>query len=186
VIGNEHGSAQRDDPDGARLGADCVIHSNVAVREHVLIGDRVILQNGAVIGADGFGFAPKGDGSYHKIVQSGTVILEDDVEIGANTTVDRAAVGATVIRRGAKIDNLVQVGHGCQIGEHTVVAAQAAFAGSTKIGARAMIGGQVGAAGHQSVGDGAIVAAKSGLHGDIAPGAAVAGSRKCRWRCGAR
>ena len=160
---------------GARIGADCVVHANVVIREHVRIGDRVILQNGAVIGADGFGFAPKGDGSYHKIVQAGTVVLEDDVEVGANTTVDRAAVGATVIGRGTKLDNLVQVGHGCRIGEHTVIAAQTALAGSTKVGSRVMIGGQVGAAGHQAVGDGAVVAAKSGLHGDIPPGAAVAG-----------
>ena len=159
-----------------RIGADCVIHANVVIREHVRIGDRVILQNGAVIGADGFGFAPKGDGSYHKIVQAGTVVLEDDVEIGANATVDRAAVGVTVIGRGTKLDNLVQVGHGCRIGEHTVVASQAAFAGSTRIGSRVMIGGQVGAAGHQTIGDGVVVAARSGIHGDIPPGAAVAGS----------
>jgi UDP-3-O-[3-hydroxymyristoyl] glucosamine N-acyltransferase len=160
---------------GARIGADCIIHSNVVVREHVRIGDRVILQNGAVIGADGFGFAPTGAGDYYKMIQSGTVILEDDVEIGANAAVDRATVGATIVRRGTKLDNLVQIGHGCTIGEDTVIAAQTGIAGSAKIGSRVMLGGQVGVAGHVAIEDGVIAAGKTGVVGNVRPGMTLAG-----------
>ncbi|MFQ5458860.1 MAG: UDP-3-O-(3-hydroxymyristoyl)glucosamine N-acyltransferase [Myxococcota bacterium] len=161
---------------GARIGADCVIHSNVVVREYVRMGDRVILQNGAIIGADGFGFAPTRDREFVKMIQAGTVILGDDVEIGANTTVDRATVGATVIGRGTKLDNLVQIGHGCTIGENTVVAAQAALAGSMKGGSRVMIGGQSGLAGHARVGNDVQMAARTGVSGNVPDGAQLGGT----------
>jgi UDP-3-O-[3-hydroxymyristoyl] glucosamine N-acyltransferase len=156
--------------DGAEL------HSFAVVREQCQIGKRVILQNGVVIGGDGFGFAPTKDGTFYKICQTGRVIVEDDVEIGANTTIDRAAVGDTVIRRGAKLDNLVQVGHGAQVGEHSVLAAQVGLAGSTRLGKGVWVGGQVGFAGHLDVGDGAIITAQSGTSHDVAAGALVSGS----------
>lgn len=158
------------------IGEQSVLHSFVTVREQCRIGKRVILQNGVVIGSDGFGFAPTRDGSYYKICQTGRVVIEDDVEIGANTTIDRAAVGETVIRRGAKLDNLVQIGHGAEVGEDSVLAAQAGLAGSTRLGKRVMVGGQVGFAGHLEVGDRAVVTAQSGTSHDIPPGAVVSGS----------
>jgi UDP-3-O-[3-hydroxymyristoyl] glucosamine N-acyltransferase len=158
------------------IGENSVLHSFVVVREHCRIGNRVILQNGAVIGSDGFGFAPTKDGAFYKICQTGRVVIEDDVEIGANTTIDRAAVGETVIRRGAKLDNLVQIGHGSQVGEDSVLAAQAGLAGSTRLGKGVWVGGQAGFAGHLEVGDKAIVTAQSGTSHDIAPGAVVSGS----------
>lgn len=160
---------------GARIGSDCVIHSNAVVREYVRLGDRVILQNGAVIGADGFGFAPTRDRQYVKMIQAGTVILEDDVEVGANATVDRATVGATVIGRGTKLDNLVQVGHGCAIGENTVIAAQGGLAGSTKVGARVMMGGQVALGGNGTIGDDVMIAGRTGVIGSVPDGARIAG-----------
>ncbi len=158
------------------IGADCILHSFVVVRERCRIGNSVILQNGAVIGADGFGFAPTKDGAFYKISQTGRVVIEDDVEIGANTTIDRAAVGETVIRRGTKLDNLVQIGHGSQVGENSVVAAQAGLAGSTQLGRGVWVGGQVGFAGHLKVGDRAVITAQSGTSHDIAPGTIVSGS----------
>ncbi len=161
---------------GVRIGDDVTIHAGVVVRESCEIGHRVIIQNGSIIGSDGFGFAPVGDGTYHKIRQTGRVIIEDDVEIGANTTIDRAAVGDTRICRGAKLDNLVQIGHGSRVGENSVLAAQVGVAGSTRIGKNVQAGGQAGFAGHQDVGDGAIITAQSGLHGDIAHGAVLSGS----------
>jgi UDP-3-O-[3-hydroxymyristoyl] glucosamine N-acyltransferase len=161
---------------GAALGDDCIIHANTVIREYVRLGHRVIVQNGAVIGGDGFGFARQSDGAYYKIVQSGTVIIEDDVEIGANTAVDRATVGATVIKRGAKLDNLVHIGHGCVIGENTLMAAQVGLAGSTKVGRNVMLGGQVGSAGHLTIGDNAGVTAQSGLPHDVESNALVSGS----------
>ncbi|MDP3939291.1 MAG: UDP-3-O-(3-hydroxymyristoyl)glucosamine N-acyltransferase [Deltaproteobacteria bacterium] len=170
---------------GANIGSDCKIHSNAVVRERVRLGNRVILQNGAVIGADGFGFAPTGDNRYFKMVQAGTVVLEDDVEIGANTTVDRATVGATVIGRGTKLDNLVQIGHGCEVGEDTVLAAQTGIAGSTKVGSRVMTGGQTGITGHATIGDDVVCAAKTGVVGSVPSGAQVAGFPQvpiARWR----
>jgi UDP-3-O-[3-hydroxymyristoyl] glucosamine N-acyltransferase len=161
---------------GARIGAECVIHAGAVVRENVSLGNRVVLQNGAVIGADGFGFAPTEDGRYHKLFPTGTVILEDDVEIGANSTVDRATVGATVIRRGTKLDNLVHVGHGSEVGEDTVMAAQCGVAGSTKIGSHVMMGGQVGALGHLSIGDRVQCAARTAIHTTVPEGAIVGGA----------
>jgi UDP-3-O-[3-hydroxymyristoyl] glucosamine N-acyltransferase len=159
-----------------RVGDDVLLHSHVVVREFCELGDRVVIQNGAVIGSDGFGFAPRGDGTYHKIVQTGRVRIEDDVEIGANTTLDRAAVGDTVIRRGAKLDNLVQVGHGSSVGEDTVIAAQVGIAGSTRVGRRVMLGGQVGLAGHLEIGDEAILTAQSGTSHDVPEKAVMSGS----------
>jgi UDP-3-O-[3-hydroxymyristoyl] glucosamine N-acyltransferase len=158
------------------IGDDFVAHAHVVVRERVIIGNRVTLQSGCVIGGDGFGFVLRSDGSIRRITQSGTVILEDDVEIGANTTVDRAAVGATRIGRSVKIDNLVMIAHGCQVGEGSAIAAQTGLSGSTRIGRYVRLGGQVGSAGHLEVGDGAQVAAQSGLHGDVAAGSTVGGT----------
>jgi UDP-3-O-[3-hydroxymyristoyl] glucosamine N-acyltransferase len=158
------------------IGSHSVLHSFVTVREQCRVGKRAILQNGVVVGSDGFGFAPTEDGSYYKISQTGRVVIEDDVEIGANTTIDRAAVGETVIRRGAKLDNLVQIGHGAEVGEDSVLAAQAGLAGSTRLGKRVLVGGQVGFAGHLEVGDKAVVTAQSGTSHDIPPGAVMSGS----------
>jgi UDP-3-O-[3-hydroxymyristoyl] glucosamine N-acyltransferase len=161
---------------GVRIGNDVLIHSCVTIREYCELGNRVILQNGVVIGSDGLGFVPTKDGSFYKILQTGRVIIEDDVEIGANTTVDRAAVGDTVIRKGAKLDNLVQIGHGAQVGEDSILAAQAGLAGSTRLGRGVWVGGQAGFAGHLDVGDNAVITAQSGTSHDIPPKAVVSGS----------
>ena len=161
---------------GVALGDDVVLHSHVSIREDCQIGNRVIIQNGAVVGSDGMGFAPMEDGTYYKICQTGRVIIEDDVEIGANTTIDRAAVGDTIIRRGAKLDNLVQIGHGAEVGENNVLAAQVGLAGSTHLGRNVKAGGQAGFAGHLSVGDNAVITAKSATSHDIPPGAVMSGS----------
>ena len=158
-----------------RIGNDFRAYANVTVRERVAIGDRVTLQSGCVIGGDGFGYVLGGDGQVRKIVQAGTVVIEDDVEIGANSTVDRATVGATLIRRGAKLDNLVMVAHGCSIGEGSALAAQVGLSGSTRVGRFVRMGGQVGSAGHLTIGDGAQVAAQSGVPNDVPPGAIVGG-----------
>jgi UDP-3-O-[3-hydroxymyristoyl] glucosamine N-acyltransferase len=161
---------------GVTVGDDSVIHAHTTIREHCQIGNRVILQNGVVIGSDGFGFAPTKEGAFYKICQTGRVVIEDDVEIGANTTVDRAAVGDTIIRKGAKLDNLVQIGHGAQVGEHCVLAAQVGLAGSTRLGRGVWVGGQAGFAGHLEVGDNAVITAQSGTSHDIPPGAVMSGS----------
>jgi len=158
-----------------RIGDGFRAHAHVIVRERVRIGNRVTLQCGAVIGGDGFGYVLGADGTARKIVQAGTVVIEDDVEIGANTTIDRAAVGATVIRRGAKLDNLVMVAHGCTIGEGSAVAAQVGLSGSTRIGRFVRIGGQAGTAGHLTIGDGAQIAAQSGVPNDVPAGGIVGG-----------
>ena len=160
--------------DGVKIGEDCLIHARCSVREKVIIGNRVILQDAAVIGSDGFGFAPV-NGAYQKIPQVGTVVLEDDVEIGANTTIDRATLGETRICKGAKIDNLVQVAHHCEIGENTVIAAQAGLSGSTMIGKSVRIGGQAGFAGHMKVGDGAAIGAQAGVVKSVPDGVMVSG-----------
>jgi UDP-3-O-[3-hydroxymyristoyl] glucosamine N-acyltransferase len=160
---------------GARIGSDCVIHSNVAVRERVTIGDRVILQNGVVVGADGYGFVRRGDGTHEKIPQIADVVIEDDVELGANTTVDRPAVGETRIRRGTKIDNLVQIGHGVSVGRNVLLAAQVGIAGSTDIDDDVIFGGQVGVGGHLTVGRGSVAVGQSGVTHSLPPGAMVAG-----------
>jgi len=157
------------------VGSDCVVHSNVSIRERVTIGDRVILQNGAVIGSDGYGFVRRSDGTHEKIPQVATVVIEDDVEIGANATIDRPAVGETRIKAGAKIDNLVQVGHGVTVGQNVLMAAQVGVSGSTEIEDDVMFGGQVGVGGHLVIGRGAIAAGQSGVTNSLDPGAMVAG-----------
>jgi UDP-3-O-[3-hydroxymyristoyl] glucosamine N-acyltransferase len=157
------------------IGDRFVAHAGVVVREDVQIGHDVKLQAGAVVGGDGFGYLPDEKGGVRPIPQSGTVVLEDGVEIGANTTVDRAAVGATRIRRGAKVDNLVMIGHGSDVGESSFLASQVGLSGSTKIGRYVQVGGQVGFAGHLTVGDGARIGAKSGVPNDVPAGATIGG-----------
>ncbi len=160
---------------GVAIGNNFFAHAHAVVREHCRLGDNVILQNGAVIGADGFGFAKDDSGNWHKIVQSGPAILGDDVEVQANACVDRASVGKTFIARGAKIDNLVQVGHGSQVGENSLLCAQVGLAGSTEIGKNVILAGQVGVAGHCKVGDGAIATAQTGIPSDVEAGKIVSG-----------
>ncbi len=159
-----------------KIGERTVIHSHASIREGVRVGNRVIIHNGAVIGSDGFGYIRLEDGSHRKIPQKGTVVIEDDVEIGANTAVDRAALGETIIRRGAKIDNLVQVAHNVEIGENSILTGQVGIAGSSRVGRNVVMGGQAGVADHVNVGDDATIAAQSGVHKDIPAGAIVAGT----------
>jgi UDP-3-O-[3-hydroxymyristoyl] glucosamine N-acyltransferase len=156
------------------VGNGFTAHAHAIVREHCRLGDNVILQNGAIVGADGFGFARTKAGWY-KIVQSGPAILEDEVEIQANACIDRASIGETRIRRGAKIDNLVQVGHGSTVGEDTLLCAQVGLAGSTEVGRNVILAGQVGVAGHCVIGDGAIATAQSGIPNDVPAGKTVSG-----------
>ncbi len=146
----------------SRIGEKCTIYPNVSIRDRIQIGSRVIIHSGAVIGSDGFGFAPK-NGIYHKIPQIGRVIIEDDVEIGANCTIDRAALGETRLSKGVKLDNLIQIAHNVTVGEHTVIAAQSGISGSTKIGNHVMIAGQVGFVGHITVGNGSMFGAQAGV-----------------------
>jgi UDP-3-O-[3-hydroxymyristoyl] glucosamine N-acyltransferase len=159
-----------------KIGHQVVCHSFVSIREDCRIGNRVILHNGVVIGADGFGFQKAKDGSYIKIPQKGIVVIEDEVEIGANTTVDRAALGETIIKKGTKIDNLVQVAHSVEIGEDSILAAQTGIAGSSKVGKNFIAGGQVGIPDHITIGDNVIIAAKSGITKDLPSGSFVSGS----------
>jgi UDP-3-O-[3-hydroxymyristoyl] glucosamine N-acyltransferase len=161
--------------DNAAIGADCVIHSGVALREGTVLGQRVIIHNNAVIGSDGFGYAKDEEGHWLKIPQTGRVVLEDDVEIGAATTIDCASVGETRIHRGAKIDNMVQVGHSCTVGEDTLLCSQVGLAGSTTIGNRVILAGQVGVAGHLKVGDDAVLMAGAGTFKDVEPGKVLSG-----------
>ena len=162
--------------EGAEIGDDFLAHSHATVREFCRIGNRVILQNGVVVGGDGFGFAKRADNSHTKIVQSGVTVIEDDVEIQTLTSVDRATVGETRVRRGAKIDSLVQVGHACVVGEDNIICAQTGLAGSTVLERDVLLAGQVGSAGHLTVHEGAIVYAQSGIGGDVAAGARISGS----------
>ena len=157
------------------IGHFFTAHAGVVIREGTRIGNRVVLQSGVVIGGDGFGYVPLPDGTTYKIPQSGTVVLEDDVEVGANTTIDRATVGATTVRRGAKIDNLVMIGHGCEIGESALLAAQVGLSGSTKLESGVRLGGQVGAAGHLTVGKNTLVAAQSGIPHDVPANSVIGG-----------
>ena len=157
------------------IGSNFFAHAHAVVREGCRLGDHVVLQNGAVIGADGFGFAKDDAGLWHKIVQSGPAVLEDEVEVQANACVDRASVGETRVGRGARIDNLVQVGHGSRVGENTLLCAQAGLAGSTDVGKNVILAGQVGVAGHCKIGDGAIATAQSGIPSDVPAGAVVSG-----------
>lgn len=161
--------------DGCVIGDDTVIYAGAKIYHGCKIGNRCIIHSGAVIGADGFGFAPTPAG-YDKIPQIGNVEIADDVEIGANTTIDRAMMGSTRIEKGVKLDNLIQIAHNCKVGANTVMASQAGVAGSTKVGEWCMIGGQVGLAGHITVGDRAELAAQSGISKSVAPGARVFGS----------
>lgn len=161
------------------IGKNCIIHAGVKIEHDCVIGDYCIIQPGAVIGGDGFGFAPH-DGHYEKIAQVGNVVLEDYVEVGANTTIDRATMGSTVIRRGVKLDNLIQVAHNVEIGENTVMAAQVGVAGSTKIGKNNMVGGQVGFAGHIHVGDGNQFGAQSGVPNSVGDANRLIGSPAIR------
>ena len=160
----------------ARIGDDFLAHSQSVVREGCTIGNRVILQNGVVIGGDGFGFAKRSDGHWHKIMQNAPVVIEDDVEIQANACIDRATVGETRVRRGAKIDDLVLVGHACEVGEDSILCGQVGLAGSTTVGKRVILAGQVGSAGHLEIGDGAIATAQSGLYTDAPPGTMWSGT----------
>ncbi len=160
----------------ARIGDQFLAHSQTVVREDCRIGNRVILQNGVVVGGDGFGFAKDGEGHWHKIMQQAPVVLEDDVEIQSNSCIDRATVGETRVRRGAKIDDLVLVGHACDIGEDAILCGQVGLAGSTRVGNRAILAGQVGSAGHLDIGDGAIITSQSGMHLDVPAGAVRSGS----------
>ncbi len=152
--------------DGVKIGDNCIIYPNVTIYDGCQIGNRVTVHAGSVIGADGFGFAPNAEG-YDKIPQIGIVTIEDDVEIGANTCIDRSTMGSTIIRKGVKLDNLIQVAHNVEIGENTVMSAQVGIAGSTKIGSWCMFGGQVGLAGHITVGDKTFLGAQSGVPGNI-------------------
>lgn len=161
--------------DGCEVGEGTVLYAGVKIYAGCKVGKRCIIHSGAVIGADGFGFAPV-DGGYEKIPQTGNVEIEDDVEIGANTTIDRAMMGATRIGKGVKLDNLIQIAHNCSVGEHTVMAAQAGVAGSAKIGAHCMVGGQVGFVGHISIADGTQIGAQSGVSKPTKPGDRVMGS----------
>ncbi|MEO7135200.1 MAG: UDP-3-O-(3-hydroxymyristoyl)glucosamine N-acyltransferase [Vicinamibacterales bacterium] len=161
--------------DGTTIGADCIIHAHVSIRERCSIGARVIVQNGAVVGSDGYGFAQRADGSHEKIPQTGPVVIEDDVEIGANTTIDRPAVGETRIMAGTKIDNLVQIAHGVVVGRNSLLAAQVGIAGSTVIGESVMFGGQAGISGHLTIGDRVKLAAKTGVTGPVEADAYMSG-----------
>lgn len=161
--------------DGAVIGDDSVIHANAVVRERCRLGKRCKLQPGAVVGSDGFGYAPDGS-SYYSIPQIGIVVLEDDVEIGANATVDRAALETTLIKRGTKLDNLVMVAHNCQIGEDCMIVSQVGIAGSSKIGNHVTLAGQVGVVGHVTIGDNVIVGAQAGVPGSLAGNAYYSGS----------
>jgi len=152
---------------GSVIGENNLIHSNVSIYHNTQIGDNCIFHANCVIGSDGFGYLEQKDGSYNKIPQIGNVIIEDNVEIGANTTIDRAFVGSTIIRKGVKIDNLVQIGHNCQIGENTAIVSQTGVAGSTIIGQRVRLAGQVGIAGHIEIADDVVLYAKSGVHTSI-------------------
>jgi UDP-3-O-[3-hydroxymyristoyl] glucosamine N-acyltransferase len=160
---------------GARIGADCLIHSHVSIRERVEIRDRVVVQDGAVLGSDGFGFARMPDGTHRKIPQVGGLVVEDDVEIGANVAVDRPAVGETRIGSGTKIDNLVQVAHGVKIGRNVLLAAQVGIAGSTTLEDAVTLAGQVGVAGHITIGKGTIATAQTGIPNSVDPGSFISG-----------
>jgi UDP-3-O-[3-hydroxymyristoyl] glucosamine N-acyltransferase len=162
--------------DNVTIGDNCVFFAGVRIYSETVIGNRCTIHSGTIIGSDGFGFAPQEDGTYVKVPQIGNVIIEDDVEIGACTTVDRATLGSTIIRKGVKLDNHIQVAHNVEIGENTVIAAQTGIAGTTKIGKNCLIGGQVGFAGHLVIGDGVKIQAQSGIGKNLEAGEVVQGS----------
>ncbi len=161
--------------ENAKIGKDCIIYPGVKIYCDCVIGDRCIIHSGAIIGADGFGYS-KESNVYHKIPQVGNVVIEDDVEIGANTTIDRAVMGATIIRRGVKLDNLIQIAHNCDIGEHTAMAAQVGIAGSAKIGDNCVLAGQVGIGGHITIGKNTQIGAQSGIISNTKEGSEVMGT----------
>jgi UDP-3-O-[3-hydroxymyristoyl] glucosamine N-acyltransferase len=161
---------------GTRIGDDFFAHSHVSVREGSRIGNRVLLQNGVVVGSDGFGFEKLPDGKWYKIRQAGIVVIDDDVEIQANSAIDRATIGETRIGRGTKIDNLVQVGHSCKIGEDTLLCGQAGLAGTTRIGNHVILAGQTASAGHLTIGDGAVLTARTAVGDDVPAGAVYSGA----------
>jgi UDP-3-O-[3-hydroxymyristoyl] glucosamine N-acyltransferase len=179
---------------GAEIGDDCVLksfvmiypgvkighrffaHSHAVVRENVHIGNDVVLQNGVVIGGDGFGFVPRPDGTFYKIVQAGNVVIEDNVEVQSNSCIDRAAVGETRLRRGVKVDNLVQVAHGCDIGDNSLLCSQVGIAGSATLGRNVILTGQVGVAGHLTIGDHVIATPQTGIPNDVRPRTTISGS----------
>jgi len=162
--------------EGAEIGDDFTAHSHAVVREFCRVGNRVILQNGVVVGGDGFGFAKTREGTHFKIVQSGVTVIEDDVEIQSLTSIDRATMGETRVKRGAKIDSLVQVGHACVVGEDNIICSQAGLAGSSVLGKNVLLAGQAGVSGHLTIHDNAVVYAQAGIGGDIEAGSVVAGS----------
>ena len=162
--------------DNAKLGEGTVVFAGARFYHDTIIGAKCIIHSGVIIGSDGFGFAPNEKGEYVKVSQIGNVIIEDDVEIGSNTTIDRATIGSTIIRRGVKLDNLIQVAHNVEIGENTVIAAQTGISGSTKIGRDCMLGGQVGLAGHIRIGDNVKIQAKAGVPSDVKDGEIVMGA----------
>ncbi len=162
--------------DNVKIGSESTIYAGAVIYSDNLIGDRCTIHGGVVIGADGFGFAPQQDKNYKKVAQIGNVIIEDDVEIGSNTTIDRATLGSTIIRQGVKLDNLIQIAHNVEIGENTVIAAQTGISGSTKIGKNCMIAGQVGFVGHLIIGDDVKIGAQSGISGNLKDGSIVMGS----------
>ncbi|MFI5221919.1 MAG: UDP-3-O-(3-hydroxymyristoyl)glucosamine N-acyltransferase [Bacteroidia bacterium] len=153
--------------ENVKIGTNCIIYAGVKIYGDSLIGNNCIIHSGTVIGSDGFGFAPMPDRSYKKIPQTGNVIIEDDVEIGSNSSIDRATMGSTIIRKGVKLDNLVQIAHNVEIGEHTVIASQSGVAGSTKVGKHCILAGQVGLVGHITIADGSIIGAQSGINSSI-------------------
>lgn len=162
--------------DNVVIGDHTIIHPGVKIYHDCLVGNHVTIHAGTVIGSDGFGFAPQADGSFKKVPQIGNVVIEDNVEIGANAAIDRATIGSTLIKSGAKLDNLIQIAHNVEVGNSTVIAAQSGVSGSTKIGKGVMIGGQVGIVGHIQIGDGAKINAQSGVSKSLDPGKAVTGS----------
>ena len=149
--------------ENVKIGNDVILHPGVIIYADCILGNNITIHSGTIIGSDGFGFAPKADGSFQKVPQLGNVIIEDHVEIGSNTTIDRATIGSTIIRKGVKLDNLIQIAHNVEVGEHTVIAAQTGLSGSTRVGKGVMMGGQAGTAGHLSIADGVKVAARSGI-----------------------
>jgi len=162
--------------DNVKVGRNTIVYAGVKIYDNCVIGDNCILHAGAVIGADGFGFAPTPDGSYKKIEQVGNVVLEDDVEIGANTTIDCSTMGSTIIRKGAKLDNLIQIAHNCEVGQNTVMAAMVGVAGSTKIGKNCVVAGHVGIAGHLNVGDRVTIGAMAGITNNVKEGKILLGA----------
>lgn len=153
--------------ENVKVGNNCIIYPNVTVRENCVIGDNVIIHSGSVIGSDGFGYAPRDEGGYDKVPQIGNVVLEDDVEIGSNVSIDRAAIGSTIIKKGVKVDNLVQIAHNVEVGDNSVISAQTGIAGSTKIGRNCILAGQVGIVGHIEITDNVLLGAQSGVSKSI-------------------